>query len=60
MAKDNDEPTTEVEHSDTSGREGSLVNEVEQVNQHSMHCISHPQRSVQRSNLPYLPQIDIE
>lgn len=30
VAKDNDEPTTEVEHSDTSGREGSLVNEVEQ------------------------------
>jgi hypothetical protein len=36
VAKDNDEPTAEVEHSDTSGSEGSLVNEVEQVNQHSM------------------------
>jgi hypothetical protein len=61
VAKGNDEPAAEVENSDTSGSEGSLVNEVEQVNQHSMQLhFSSRNISVERSNFPYLPQVDIE
>lgn len=40
MADENDESAAEAEHGDSSGNERSLVNGVEEVNQHTLQlCI---------------------